>query len=193
MRDVAGQLDMLLLVVADRHVGRLVEQDVGGLQHRIGEQADARALAVLARLLLELGHAVEPAHARGAAEDPGQLGVRRHRAWANRIDLSGSIPLAISAAAISRTLERSCSGIDVDRQRVEVGEEEQALGLVLHPHPAQDRAEQIAEVEVAGRLDAGNDAHGGLAQPASVYGLLRRSSDCSSSLSMPPSTQTSGK
>ena len=41
-RDVAGQLDMLLLVLADRHVGRLVEQDVGGLEHRIGEQADAR-------------------------------------------------------------------------------------------------------------------------------------------------------
>ena len=49
--------------------------------------------------------------------------------------------------------------VDVDGQRVEVGEEEQALGLVLHPHPAQDRAEQIAEVQVAGRLDAGNDAH----------------------------------
>jgi hypothetical protein len=27
------QLDMLLLVLADRDVGRLVEQDVGGLQH----------------------------------------------------------------------------------------------------------------------------------------------------------------
>ena len=40
-RDVARQLDMLLLVLADRHVGRLVEQDVGRLEHRIGEQADA--------------------------------------------------------------------------------------------------------------------------------------------------------
>ena len=40
-RDVAGQLDMLLLVLADRDVGRVVEQDVGRLEHRIGEQADA--------------------------------------------------------------------------------------------------------------------------------------------------------
>ena len=39
-RDVAGQLDMLLLVLADRHVGRLVEQDVGGLEHGISEEPD---------------------------------------------------------------------------------------------------------------------------------------------------------
>ena len=50
-------------------------------------------------------------------------------------------------------------GIDVDGDRVEVGEEDQAFGLVLHPHPAPDRAEIIAEMEVAGRLDAGDDAH----------------------------------
>ena len=72
------------------------------------------------------------------------------------------MPQAISAAAISRTLGAQLRRIDVDRQRVEVGEEEQAFGLVLHPHPAQDRAEEIAEVEIAGRLDAGNDAHDGL-------------------------------
>ena len=49
--------------------------------------------------------------------------------------------------------------VDVDGQRMQVGEEEQALGLVLHPHPAQDRAEQIAEVKVASRLNARDDAH----------------------------------
>jgi tryptophanyl-tRNA synthetase len=43
---------------------------------------------------------------------------------------------------------------------VPVGEEEQALRLVLHLHPAQDRAEQVSEVQVACRLDAGDDAHG---------------------------------
>ena len=76
---------------------------------------------------------------------------------AKMIDLAGSIPLAISAAAISRTLDRALGRIHIFRQRVEVGEEVQALGLILHPHPAQDRAEQIAEMEAAGRLDARND------------------------------------
>ena len=31
---------MLALVLADRHDVGLVEQDVGGLQHRVGEQPD---------------------------------------------------------------------------------------------------------------------------------------------------------
>ena len=39
--------------------------------------------------------------------------------------------------------------VDVDRQRMEVGEEEQALGLILHAHPTQDCPEEIAEMEVA--------------------------------------------
>ena len=50
--------------------------------------------------------------------------------------------------------------------RMKIGEEEQALAviihLVLHPHPVADRAEIIAEVEIAGGLDAGNDAHDSL-------------------------------
>jgi hypothetical protein len=45
---------------------------------------------------------------------------------------------------------------------VHVRKEEQALApfgqFVLHPHPVADRAEIIAEVEIAGGLDAGDDA-----------------------------------
>ena len=73
--DVAGQLEMLLLVLADRHVGGAIGEDVGGHQHRIVVEADRGVLAVLAGLLLELGHAVEPAEAGDAVEDPGELGV----------------------------------------------------------------------------------------------------------------------
>ena len=75
--DVAGQLEMLLLVVADRHMGGAIGEDVGRHQGRIGEQADRGVLAVLAGLLLELRHAVQPAHAGDAVEDPGELGVLR--------------------------------------------------------------------------------------------------------------------
>ncbi len=38
LRDVTGQLDVLALVVADRHPIRVVQEDVGGLQRRVGEQ-----------------------------------------------------------------------------------------------------------------------------------------------------------
>ena len=120
------------------------------------------ALAVLARFLLELGHAVEPAHARGAAEAsrPARHGPGR-ALWANRIERFGVDPAGDQRRGHFADVGAKLRGVDVDRQRVEVGEEEQALRLVLHPHPAQDRAEQIAEVQIAGRLNARNDAHRG--------------------------------
>ena len=43
--DVAGDLDVLALVVADRHLVGVVEQDVGGHQRRVGEQAGGDELA----------------------------------------------------------------------------------------------------------------------------------------------------
>ena len=111
------------------------------------------------------------------------------RAWLNRIERSGSMPQATRAAAISRTLARSSAGIVVDGDGVEIGEEEQAFGLVLHPHPAHDRAEIIAEVEVAGRLDAGDDAHHG----SITAFFLRLSRINMSSLSIAPITQATAK
>ena len=49
------------------------------------------------------------------------------------------------------------------RNGMQVGEEEQALlavlHIVLHAHPVADRPEVIAEVEIAGGLDAGNYPH----------------------------------
>ena len=41
-RDVARQLDVLALVVADGDLVGVVEEDVGGHQHRVVEEADAR-------------------------------------------------------------------------------------------------------------------------------------------------------
>ena len=95
LRDVARQLQMLLLVFADRHMRRLVDEDVGRHQHRIGVEADAGALLVLAGFLLELGHAVEPAEPRHAIEDPGKLGMCGHRAWLKIGVRLGSTPAAI--------------------------------------------------------------------------------------------------
>ena len=54
---------MLFLVFTNGHMGCLIQQHVCRLQYRIGEESNARALAVFARLVLELRHAVKPAHA----------------------------------------------------------------------------------------------------------------------------------
>jgi hypothetical protein len=72
---------------------------------------------------------------------------------------------------------------------MEIGEEEEAFRLILHSYPAQDRAEQIAEVKVAGRLDAGYDAHW-LAAHSTAFFLP---SAAMASRSIPPITQATAK
>ena len=73
--DVAGEFEMLLLVLADRHMGRAIDENIGGHQAGIGIEPDRGVLAVLAGLFLELRHAVEPADPRHAIEHPGELGM----------------------------------------------------------------------------------------------------------------------
>ena len=75
--EVAGQLEVLALVVADRDAVGVVEEDVGRLQHRVGEQPDPHPLLAPA-LLLELGHPPQLAHRGGALEQPGQPRVLGH-------------------------------------------------------------------------------------------------------------------
>ena len=70
---------MLFLVFTHRNMRGFVSQNVGGLEHRIGKQADRGALGVLTSLVLELGHPLDPAHAGDAVEDPGKLDMREHR------------------------------------------------------------------------------------------------------------------
>ncbi len=73
--DITGQFEMLLLVIADRHMGGAVQQDVGSHKCGVGEQAYGSVFTVAAGLFLELGHPVEPAHARDAVEHPCQFGM----------------------------------------------------------------------------------------------------------------------
>ena len=74
---VAGQLQVLALVVADRDGGGVVEEDVGRHEDGVGEEPHPRRLLALA-LVLELGHAAQLAHGGGALEQPGQPGVLGH-------------------------------------------------------------------------------------------------------------------
>ena len=64
-RDLARDLDVRHLVLADRHVLRAVQQDVGRLQQRIAEEAVGAEIAVRElRLLILVGrHALQPAQA----------------------------------------------------------------------------------------------------------------------------------
>ena len=50
--EIARQLDVLALIVADRHGVSLVQQDVRGHQHRIVEEAGADGLPLVSRFLI---------------------------------------------------------------------------------------------------------------------------------------------
>ena len=80
-RDVAGHLQVLLLVLADGHGVRVVEEDVGRHQHRIGEQAEIRGDALGDLVLVAVGALEEP-HRRQAPDEPGELAHLGHVALA---------------------------------------------------------------------------------------------------------------
>ena len=73
--NVAGQFDMLFLIFAHRHFGRVIQQNIRRHQRRIREQPKRGILSVFPSLVLPLGHALHPAHPRHGVENPRQLGV----------------------------------------------------------------------------------------------------------------------
>ena len=75
-RDVSGYFDVLALILADRYLLRVVEQDVGGLERGVGEEAGGHEIALpLGRLLLERRHPRQLSEADHALHHPGELGV----------------------------------------------------------------------------------------------------------------------
>src|SRR5690606_32090579 len=97
------------------------------------------------------------AHAGDAVEYPGELRVLRHPALVEDDVLQGVDAgreegrghLARSAHQLGRVLP--------DRDRVEVDHAIDAVVALLQGDEALDGAEIVAEVEIAGRLDAGKD------------------------------------
>ena len=158
LRDVAREFEMLLLILADRHVGGAIDQNVGRHQVRIGVEPDRDVLAILAGLLLELGHAVEPAQPRDAIEHPGEFGVLGDLALVEddlllRIDAAGEERRG-HLARVARQLAR----VLPHRDGVQIDHAIDAVIALLQRDEFGDRAEIIAEVQIAGRLHAGKNA-----------------------------------
>ncbi len=139
-------------------MGGAIHQDVGRHQHRIIVQSDRGGLAVLAGLVLELGHAVEPADSRHAIEDPRQFRVFEHLALVEhdmlfRIDAAGNEGRG-DFAGVARQFGRAAPYLDRLRDGVHVDDAIQAVVGFLQFHEIDDRAEVIAEMQIPGRLDA---------------------------------------
>ena len=147
---------MLDLVLADGHGHGLVEEDVGRLQDRVGEEPRVDVLLGLGalRLLLELGHPGEVAHRGDGVEDPGQLGVLRHvrldeELAARRVETRGHV----DEGGVERALREQIAIVWLG-QRVIVDDAEDRLVGVQQPDPVADRPAVVADVDLAARLDA---------------------------------------
>src|SRR5690606_34845261 len=148
---------MLLLIFAGRDVGRAIDEDIGRHQVRIGVKADGGVLTVLAGFFLELGHAVEPAEAGDAIEDPGKLRMGGNTALGEndrlfRIDPGRDIGGGDFAGVFAQLVR-----ILPDRDRVHIDGAIDALIILLQSDEVADRTEIVAKMQVAARLNAGKN------------------------------------
>jgi len=146
---------MLFLVLTHWDMCRLIEEYIRSHQCRISVKPHSRVVPVLARLLLKLGHAVEPSKARNTVENPSKLSVSRHSALieyyvALGIDTCGHKPsrhFPRIGAQLTWILRRG-NGMQIDYTI-------NTVILVLKARPVSNCAKIIPQVQVASGLNAG--------------------------------------
>jgi hypothetical protein len=146
---------VLALVVADRHLVGVVEQDVRGLQGRVGEQAGGDEVAfALGRLVLELRHPRQLAVGHVALHHPRQLRVLGDVALHEHRRHVGVEP---DGEQDRGELDRPLADhpwLLGDREGVEVDDAVEGVVFVLVLGPRPQRTEVAAQVGVSGGLDA---------------------------------------
>jgi len=158
---LTGQLDVGDLIVAYRDEVRLVEEDVGGLEERVAEEA-VGVQVLLAELLLLIfvgRNTLKPWQWGEHTEEGVQLAVLGDVG----LDEDGG---ALGIEARGEEVQRDVADVlaegrgigVVRRQGVEVGDEEVAVVLVLKLNPVVERAHIVAEVQAAGWAHAAKDA-----------------------------------
>jgi hypothetical protein len=148
--DLAAELEVRDLVLADGHVLGVVDDDVGRLQQRVAEKAERREIFLreLLDLLLVRGDALQPWNRDHHREQQEQLRVLRHeRLDEERASLrieAGGDPVGGHVVRARHDLRRIRV---VARQRVPVGDEVKTLVRVLQRRPVVERTDQMAEMQ----------------------------------------------
>lgn len=156
---IAGDLDVLHLIEPDRHHIAVVDQDVGGHQDGIGEQAGIGGES-LGDLVLVGVTLLQQAHLRDRHQQPRQLGDFGHVRLAEQ-----RRPLRIESQSQQvnrRILRKPAQRLRIanGRQGVQIGDEVERLIVVLQVDVLLDRTEVIAPVESTCGLDTGENTHG---------------------------------
>ena len=110
LRKLLGNLDVLLLIIADRHVSALVQEYVSALEHWIHIQPEGNFLQGGA-LLSELGQPRQCRHRAQAAQYPREFRVFGHPRLLEQNALVG-----VQAAAEQRG--RHVHGVFVENRRI---------------------------------------------------------------------------
>ena len=156
-RGLACQLDVRDLVLADRHVRRAIDEDVGALQQRIAEKAVGGEVLLLELLeLILVGRdALQPAERGDHGEQQVQLRMLRHvRLDEERRDAGIQARGQPVDQDLAHELRQARGVLVAGGQHVPVGDEEEALVAVLQLHPVAQRAVVVAEVQPPGRPHA---------------------------------------
>ncbi len=144
---------MLLLIISNRHMGSAIGQNVRRHQYGIVIEADRRILAVFARFLLKLGHAVQPAHARHAVQHPGEFPMGGYFGLVEDdlflcINTGGNIGGCDFACVM-----RQFFWILPDRDRVHIHNAIDAFMGLLQTDEIADRAQIVSEMQISGGLN----------------------------------------
>ena len=168
--DVTSDLDVLTLILADRHVVGVVQQDVGRLEGRIGEEARRHEVGfALGGLVLELGHTTEFSVRHGALHDPSELCVFGHVALHEHRRHVGIEADGEEGGRQFQCVLADDSGSIGDGQGVQVDDSVEGVAFVLATHPVAQGSEIIAEMYRAGGLDARQDS----SHPNEASGVIR--------------------
>jgi len=169
---IAGDLDVLALVVADRDLIGVVEQDVGGLQSGVGEEPAAdEVLLAFGRLVLELCHPRQLAKTDGALHDPAQLVVLGHMALdEHSCDFWVEAHCEEHGGQLNRSLTDDPWFVG-HGERMQVDDAVERIVAMLSSDPGLQRTEVVPEVDITRRLHARQ--HAGLGRRCCWIGHVR--------------------
>ena len=160
--DLAGQLYVLALVVAHRHLVGAVEQDVRSLEHGVEEETGPHQLLLAGRLVLELGHALQVAVRGDRRQEPAELRVLGHVGLAKEDAALGVEPGGDQHGCGVKHVAGESLGVVGHARGVQVDDAvDRGVAALLAVEVAADGADVVAQMLAAGGLDAAEDAHAG--------------------------------
>ena len=153
--NVAAKLDVLLLVNADRNNIGLIEKNVCRHEYGVGEKTCVDVVRMLGTLILKLRHAGKLTVHGEAVEDPGKLRVRGHvRLHVERVLFGVKTARHVKRQRFVGATAQ-LGGVLTYRDRMLVHDAVEALIRVGVGGEIADRAQIVANGEIAARLYAG--------------------------------------